>query len=218
MNDAEPDPALLRRLQANGIDAGEAVTRIAAFEALIRRWNARHGLVSRRDAERLRERHVMDSLALLPWWSGSLADVGSGAGFPGVPLAIARPRSRVVLIERSLRKSRFLRQVAIDLQLRHVEVVALDAAQYRGAAWFDTVVARAVAPPSAAWQLIRGLLAPGAGVALLQSRTPLSAALFEGGEIRQAKRAGTGWVTVVGAREAPAANAGNVGTTQWQGG
>lgn len=195
-----------------------AWAKLAAFEALVRRWNPRHGLVSRRDAGRLRERHTLDSLTLLPWWSGSLADVGSGAGFPGVPLAIARPESRVVLVERSRRKSRFLRQVVIDLELDNVEVVALDAARYRPAALFDTVAARAVAAPAAAWRLMRGLLAPGTGVALLQSREPLAATLFEDGEVRQAERDGIGWVTAVRARAAPASCASSAETMRWQGG
>ena len=104
---AAPDAALARLLEEREVDVQLVAAKLDAFEALLRRWNTRFNLVSRRDAARLRERHVLDSLALLPWWAGTLADLGTGAGFPGMPLAIARPDRQVVLVERSERKGRF---------------------------------------------------------------------------------------------------------------
>ena len=100
------------------------------FEALIQRWNARSNLVARGDIPRLRERHTTDSLALLPWVAGRLADVGAGAGLPGIPLAIARPGMPVVLIERSTRKCAFLRHAAVELDLSNVDVEACDVRSY----------------------------------------------------------------------------------------
>ena len=193
--DGQPE-TVAQLLDGEGVDRREAMAKLDAFEALLRRWNRRYNLVSKRDAGRLRERHVRDSLALLPWWRGRLADVGSGAGLPGLPLAIVRPKASVVLIERSLRKSRFLRQAVIDLQLGNVEVVAVDAGRYRPAALFDTVVARAMAPADKAWPLMRPLLAR-QGSALLPSMGPLDAALFDGGAVQRTVRCGVGWLTVV---------------------
>ena len=197
--------AVFRFLEKWGVDPVQAVDALETYEWLIRRWDARGSLVSRRDLHRLRERHIFDSLRLLPWWSGSLADVGSGAGFPGVPLAIARPDSIVTLVERGHRKARFLQQVVIELALANVEVIEADvgqpaAAGSLGGRAFGTVTARALAPPAATWRLLRGLLAPG-GVALLQSGGPLDASLFDGGEIRASERTGRTWVTVVGNAE-----------------
>ena len=194
--------ALARFLEQRGVDPGRNIEALEAYERLVGRWNARGNLVSRADLGRLRDRHVLDSLGLLPWWSGSLADVGSGAGLPGLPMAIARPEAPVTLIERSERKARFLRQVVIELSLGNVEIVEADVGRRQGRGSlngrvFDTVTARAVAPPGATWKLQRGLLGAG-GVALLQSASPLDAALFEGGEIRRRERTGRGWVTVVG--------------------
>lgn len=191
MSSAELDAALLAHLE----DA-DALEKITAFEALLKRWNGRCNLVSRGDLQRVRERHVLDSLALLPWWRGALADVGSGGGFPGLPLAIARPRCAVVLIERSERKCLFLRQAVIDLALPNVEVAQADAARYRPEALFGTAVARAVAPPAEAWRLLRRLVG-GDGAVLLQSGQALSERHFDGGTIRHAERRGIGWVTVV---------------------
>ena len=173
----------------------EAREKLDAYEALIRRWNRRVGLVASGDLARLRERHIDDSLALLPWVAGRLADVGAGAGLPGVPLAIARPQTPVVLIERSTRKCEFLRQVVIDLALANVEVVAEDVRAVRSGKPFDTVTIRAVAPPAEAWKLARGLLVSG-GTVLLQSNARL-AVPFDGGAVVDEAAAGRGFVTVV---------------------
>ena len=170
--------------------------RLAAYEALIRRWGARRNLVSRGDLLRLRERHIEDSLALLPWCAGSVVDVGSGAGLPGVPLAIARPEMAVALLERSEHKCAFLRHVARELDLDNVVVLQADARRWRPAEGFDTGVARAVAPPAAAWRLLRPLLAP-AGSALLPMSAPFSCDAFVGGGQVCSARAGRGWVTRV---------------------
>ena len=204
-NDAARD-ALARFLEERGVESRRAVEALEHYERLIRRWNARGNLVSDRDLGRLRDRHILDSLGLLAWWQGSLADVGSGAGFPGVPLAIARPAVPVTLVERSERKARFLQHVIIELALGNVELVEVDVRQplpdSLSKRRFGTVTARAVAPPTATWRLLRGLLAP-TGVALLQSGEPLDASMFDGGEIRACGRAAETWVTAVGNVIAP---------------
>ena len=144
----------------------------------------------------MRERHTADSLALLPWVAGRLADVGAGAGLPGIPVAIARPGVPVVLIERSTRKCAFLRHAVVELDLPNVHVEAHDARGYAAPDPFDTVTVRAVAPPAQAWDLVRHLLKPG-GSALLQSGDRLAPSMFYGGEIVDEAAAGRGWVTVV---------------------
>lgn len=178
-----------------------ATAKLAAFEALVQRWNARANLVARGDIPHLRERHTADSLALLPWVTGRLADVGSGAGLPGIPLAIARPSAPVVLVERSTRKCAFLQHVVIELDLPNVEVVAQDIRRYETSSAFDTVTVRAVAPPRQAWALVRHLLKGGAS-ALLQSRERLQSPVFDGGRVGDAAAVGRGWVTVVRACKA----------------
>ena len=173
-----------------------ATAKLAAFETLVQRWNARSGLVARGDILHLRERHTVDSLALLPWVAGRLADIGSGAGLPGIPLAIARPDMPVVLIERSTRKCAFLQHAVIELDLRNVDVVAVDARHYAESVAFDTVTVRAVAPPLKAWDLVRRLLRIG-GSALLQSSERLRSPMFDGGRIAEEATVGRGWVTKV---------------------
>lgn len=161
--------------------------RLDAFSALVRHWNDAYSLVSRRDASRLETRHIADSLSLVPWIEGTrLGDVGSGAGFPGIPLAIAGPQWQVTLVERSTKKARFLRQVLIELEIENAEVVLEDARQFDPDRPFDTVTARAVATPGAAWEIVRPLLRPH-GCALLQSSSALTGLPFPGGRIRRAE-------------------------------
>lgn len=158
-----------------------AGARMDAFAALVRRWNATHGLVSRGDLCQLEGRHIRDSLALLPWLRGTtLVDIGAGAGFPGIPLALARPGLAVTLLERSARKARFLRQAVMELKLGNATVAQTDANTFRAEAPFDSATIRAVAAPEAAWRLARPLLRRG-GAALLQTSEPLPAARFPRG-------------------------------------
>ena len=173
-----------------------ATAKLAAFETLVQRWNARSSLVARGDILHLRERHTADSLALLPWVTGRLADVGSGAGLPGIPLAIARPSVPVVLIERSTRKCAFLQHAVIELDLPNVDILAQDACDCAESRAFHTVTVRAVAPPLEAWNLVRHLLEP-RGSVLLQSRERLGAPMFDGGETIDEAAVGRGWVTAV---------------------
>ena len=179
-----------------------AEEKLAAFESLVARWNRYGRLVARGDVAQLRHRHTEDSLRLLPWVTGRLADIGAGAGFPSIPLAIATPQRPVVLIERSVRKCRFLRQVVIDLALSNVEVFDRDVRELSIGNVFDSVTARAVAPPVEVWPLVRRLLKP-SGRAILQSGARLAEPSFDGGEVVDTATTGRGWITVVQRRDLP---------------
>ena len=184
------------------VDAA-ARARLDAFGELLRRWNRVYNLVSRHDIGHLETKHIQDSLTLVPHVRGNrLADVGSGAGFPGVPLAIMGTDWSVTLVERSATKARFLRQALIELDIENADVVEEDVRQYRPAKRFDTVTARAFAKPPVAWEAIRPLLASD-GVALLQTGAKLSGTSFSGGRVLSSDRvaspdaAGERYVTVV---------------------
>jgi 16S rRNA (guanine527-N7)-methyltransferase len=110
-------------------------------------WNTRVNLTAIKDPADAVDKHLLDSLALLPRLRGlAVADVGSGAGFPGLPLAIADPDRRYVLIESTGKKAKFLRHVVARLDLPNVEVVPLRAESYRPPRPFEIVVARALGP------------------------------------------------------------------------
>ena len=120
------------------------------YIAEVERWNPRFGLVKYDGRQELIVKHVLDSLSA---WralreaasgSGSILDVGSGAGFPGIPLAIALPDIAFTLLERMARRAAFLETCAILLGLSKVKVTQSDLAEMNGE--FDVVTCRAVAP------------------------------------------------------------------------
>jgi 16S rRNA (guanine527-N7)-methyltransferase len=95
------------------------------------------------------DKHLLDSLAVLPWLRGhSVADVGSGAGFPGLPLAVADPERRYSLIESTGKKVKFLRHAVERLELPNVDVLQGRAEALRPSQPFDSVISRALGPLS----------------------------------------------------------------------
>lgn len=136
-------------------DAAEA---LAAFLGEILRWNRVHNLTAITDPETMIRRHVIESLALRPLLQGRrIADVGSGAGVPGIPLAIVEPDSHFTLIESRGKRAAFLRHVQGLLGLDNVVVEHCRVETMAGASPFDTLLARAVAPPEETLRLVAGL-------------------------------------------------------------
>lgn len=124
----------------------EAVARLVAYLALLERWNRAYNLTAVRDPEAMVIRHLLDSLSILPWVEGPrVLDVGSGAGLPGIPLAVARPNCQFCLLDSNGKRTRFLTQVAAELHLAHVDVVRGRVEDYRPAVLFNSVVSRAFA-------------------------------------------------------------------------
>ncbi len=129
-----------------GLDlAADRRAALIAFLRLLHRWNRIYNLSGIRDPDAMVARHLLDSLAVLPYLYGQrLLDIGSGAGIPGMVLALADPDREWVLLDRSLKKIRFLRQVLIELEPGRVEIVHARAEDYRPETAFSTVISRAV--------------------------------------------------------------------------
>ena len=158
-----------RRLRAIGfpVREGEAAA-LAEFVAMLLRWNAVYNLTGVRGADEVIDRHLVESLALRPHLSGSaVADVGSGGGLPGLPLAITEPERAFTLIESRAKRVRFLRHVVGELKLTNTVVAHSRAEDLHVDHPFDTVLARAVAPPAELLELCRNLTAPGSVLLLL---------------------------------------------------
>ena len=138
----------------------DAVIRLSSYLDLVVRWNKRINLVSRKDINRLLERHLFDSLSIERFIKGDRAlDIGSGAGFPGIPLAICRPDLHFTLLDRSARRVRFLQVVQAELGLQNVDCVCKN---FPGSGsmnnTYDVACARAVSDPSTIWRLSEQLL------------------------------------------------------------
>jgi 16S rRNA (guanine527-N7)-methyltransferase len=138
---------ILERLAAVGFTVGpDEAAKLAEFLALLRRWNRVHNLTAITEPGELIRRHVVESLALRGFLRGKrIADVGSGAGLPGIPLAIVEPERQFTLIESRTKRIRFLRHAQGALALANVSVEHGRVEDLRGVAPFDTVLARAVA-------------------------------------------------------------------------
>ena len=126
------------------LDASRCETLLSLVDEL-ERGNAQFNLTAIRDRLSMLHKHVLDSLSLQPYLRGSrVADIGTGAGFPGLPLAIADPQRRFTLVEATGKKARFAEQTAQRLSVENVQVVHARAENYRPFELFDTVTARAL--------------------------------------------------------------------------
>ena len=118
--------------------------KLLQYLSLLKKWNQAYNLTAVRDGESMVTRHVLDSLAILPWIKGQhLLDVGSGGGLPGIPIALAHPDLEVVLLDSNGKKIRFLKEVKRALALNNVEIVQTRVESYHPVNGFDTVVSRA---------------------------------------------------------------------------
>jgi 16S rRNA (guanine527-N7)-methyltransferase len=136
-------------------------------------WGARMNLTAIRDRDQQLTKHVLDSLSVWPWVRGErVADLGSGAGFPGIPLAVLEPQRHFALIESTGKKCDFLREVVRQLALENVEVVQVRAESYRPQVRFGTVVARAVGPIPELVRRAGHLVAGGGRLLAMKGRLP----------------------------------------------
>jgi 16S rRNA (guanine527-N7)-methyltransferase len=139
---------LLDGVRALGLDLDETqLAKLVAHLDLLDEWGTRMNLTAIRERDQQVTKHLLDSLSVRPFLRGErIADVGSGAGFPGIPLAIVEPGRRFTLIESTGKKCRFLEHVRDTLALANVEVVQARGESYRPEQRFETVIARAVGP------------------------------------------------------------------------
>jgi 16S rRNA (guanine527-N7)-methyltransferase len=124
----------------------EKLELLLKFIALIEKWNKAYNLTAIRDKEEMARLHILDSLAICPHLHGKrLIDIGTGAGLPGIPLAIYRPDMEFVLLDSNAKKTRFVQQAILELKLKNVSVLQSRVEDYQPAQRFDTVVSRAFA-------------------------------------------------------------------------
>jgi 16S rRNA (guanine527-N7)-methyltransferase len=153
--------------------ADEQAAALERYLDLLEKWNRVYNLTAIRERSRMVTHHLLDSLSILPHLRGpNVLDVGSGAGLPGIPIAIAQPALRVTLLEANQKKSAFLTQVVGELRLANVTVVMERVESWRTAARFDTIVSRAFADLGEFVAAAGRLLAPQGVIAAMKGVHP----------------------------------------------
>lgn len=166
------------RLQAGIAELGlapgaDATERLLDYVELLARWNSVYNLTAVRDPADMIERHLLDSLAVVPFVRGdSLADLGSGAGLPGIPLAILEPHRQHALIDSNGKKTRFLREAVRTLGLTNARVAESRIEALGEDAQYDAITARALATLPLIVQLGGYLLRPGGRLLAMKGVVP----------------------------------------------
>ncbi len=175
----ESDWQLIKdRLSQGGEALGLALAadqheRLIRFLDLLVRWNQAYNLTAVRDPLEMVARHLLDSLSVHPFLFGDrILDIGTGAGLPGLPLAILSPERHFRLLDGNGKKIRFVRQAVLDLGLGNVEPVQARIETYRPATKFSTIVSRAVAAADILSIPHAELLAPPGRLLLMKGREP----------------------------------------------
>jgi len=172
MRDAERD-LLGSGATELGIDLGARAESLLRLVDELEQGNAQFNLTAIRDRPGMLRKHVLDSLSLQPYLRGErVADVGTGAGFPGLVLAIVNPERRFTLIEATGKKARFVEQTTQRLGLGNVLVVNSRAETYRPSELFDTVVARALSSLADFVAYAGHLSAPGGRLLAMKGKRP----------------------------------------------
>ncbi|MGZ8200832.1 MAG: 16S rRNA (guanine(527)-N(7))-methyltransferase RsmG [Methylosarcina sp.] len=141
-----------RRLLVSGLESlqlnlsEKQIDQLLAFVLLIEKWNKAYNLTAIRNREDMVNLHLLDSLAVLPYIEGGrVIDIGTGAGLPGIPLAIARPETAFTLLDSNSKKTRFVHQAVIELKLNNVDAQLGRVENYYPETLFTTAITRAFA-------------------------------------------------------------------------
>lgn len=170
---ALPDGETLGASDAVKAYLGDAYDGVVRYAEMLRDQGELRGLIGPREVPRIWERHILNSAAVVPYLptSGVVADIGSGAGLPGVVLAVMRPELEVFLIEPMERRTIWLSEVVNELELTNVQVKRGRAEEYHGAFEADAVTARAVAALSKLVRMSMPLVRVGGEMVILKGRS-----------------------------------------------
>lgn len=151
----------------------EAQEKLLRYLVLIRKWNKVYNLTAIRDESKLVSHHLLDSLAVVPWLpEGRVLDVGSGAGLPGIPIAIACANRTVTLLDSNHKKTAFLQQAKTELELTNVDVETFRVEGFRPAHRYEVVISRAFAELADFYRAASRLCEPGGRLVAMKGIYP----------------------------------------------
>jgi len=168
-----------RKILASGIASlnlsvtDEKIDQLLGFIKLIEKWNKAYNLTAIRDREEMARLHILDSLAIAPHIEGKrVIDIGTGAGLPGIPLAICLPEIDFTLLDSNAKKTRFVQQVVLELKLKNVEVLHSRVENYHPEKTYDAVLTRAFAGLSDIVRLTAHLLSKDGVLLAMKGQNP----------------------------------------------
>ncbi|MCG8414491.1 MAG: 16S rRNA (guanine(527)-N(7))-methyltransferase RsmG [Pseudomonadales bacterium] len=151
----------------------EQIEKLEKFVLLLQKWNASYNLIADSATEVILTRHIFDSLSISPYITANcVLDVGTGAGFPGIPLAIVHPDTDFVLLDSNGKKTRFLFQVKLALELDNVSVENCRIEHYQSNRQIDIVTCRAFSSLPDMVEKTASILAEGSRLLAMKGRCP----------------------------------------------
>ena len=144
-----------------------------SYIELLVQWNSAYNLTAIRDPEKMLAYHVLDSLSILPFIHGNdCLDIGTGAGLPGIILALASPDTQWILLDGNNKKTRFVQQAVMTLNLKNVDVVCSRVENYEPEHSFSTIVSRAFGSLADFYACSHHLLVPGGSLLAMKGPDP----------------------------------------------
>jgi len=144
-----------------------------SYIELLVQWNSAYNLTAIRDPEKMLAYHILDSLSILPFIHGDdCLDIGTGAGLPGIILALASPDTNWTLLDGNNKKTRFVQQAVITLNLKNVEVNCSRIEKYQAEHRFSTIVSRAFGSLAEFYACSHQLLVPGGSLLAMKGSDP----------------------------------------------
>lgn len=165
---------LLKALNENKINLSDIqIGKLVRYLELMLEWNKVFNLTAITDPKEMVYLHVIDSLTIAPYLNGtSCLDIGTGAGLPGIPLAIIRPDTNWTLVDKNNKKVRFMRQAIAELELNNAEAVHTRGEKYQPNRYFDTITSRAFGTLKLFIETTQHLLASNGQLLAMKGKVP----------------------------------------------